>query len=165
MPRLRLPAPGALFLLTAGLTLASPALLAHPHGPPPGAGNPHAWNNRHGHHQEHNPNASVGAPGHFFTDQKREEVDAYYARRFRRGHCPPGLAKKHDSCIPPGQAKQWHIGQPLPVSATTHPVPVVVISILGTPPDGYRYVRVANDILLMATGTRMVMDAIQDLGH
>ena len=43
------------------------------------------------------------------------------------------------------------------------PQPVVVQ--LGLPPAGYRYVRVANDILLMAIGTRMVVDAITDLGR
>jgi len=36
---------------------------------------------------------------------------------------------------------------------------------IGSPPSGYRYVRVASDILLMAVGTRMVVDAIQDLGR
>ncbi len=36
---------------------------------------------------------------------------------------------------------------------------------MGPPPLGYRYVRVAGDILLIATGTSMVMDAIMDLGR
>ena len=35
---------------------------------------------------------------------------------------------------------------------------------LGVPPAGYRYVRVASDILLISVGTSMVVDAIQDLG-
>ncbi len=26
------------------------------------------------------------------------------------GHCPPGLAKKNPPCVPPGQAKKWHVG-------------------------------------------------------
>jgi len=34
---------------------------------------------------------------------------------------------------------------------------------LGAPPAGHRYVRVANDILLIAIGTSMVVDAIEDL--
>ena len=34
----------------------------------------------------------------------------------------------------------------------------------GLPPAGHRYVRVANDILLIAAGTGMVIDAIEDLG-
>jgi len=35
---------------------------------------------------------------------------------------------------------------------------------LGVAPSGYKYVRVASDILLIAIGTSMVVDAIQDLG-
>ncbi|MBL8489489.1 MAG: RcnB family protein [Rhodocyclaceae bacterium] len=35
---------------------------------------------------------------------------------------------------------------------------------LGPPPPGHKYVRVAGDILLIAVGTRMVVDAIKDLG-
>jgi Ni/Co efflux regulator RcnB len=34
---------------------------------------------------------------------------------------------------------------------------------IGLPPKGYRYVRVANDILMIAIGTNMVVDAIEDL--
>jgi len=34
----------------------------------------------------------------------------------------------------------------------------------GAPPAGHRYVRVAADILLIAVGTAMVVDAIEDLG-
>ena len=65
----------------------------------------------------------------------------------------------------PGRARRWRIGQPIPTNVTVYPVPRMVVSILGSPPDGYHYVRVANDILLMTAGTRMVVDAIQDLGH
>jgi len=33
------------------------------------------------------------------------------------GGCPPGLAKKHNGCMPPGQAKQlYRIGQRFPLS-------------------------------------------------
>jgi len=35
----------------------------------------------------------------------------------------------------------------------------------GPPPSGHRYVRVAGDILLIALGTGLVVDAIQDLGR
>ncbi len=31
------------------------------------------------------------------------------------GNCPPGLAKKHNGCLPPGQAKKlYDVGQRLP---------------------------------------------------
>ena len=36
---------------------------------------------------------------------------------------------------------------------------------IGVPPAGYQYVRVASDILMIAIGTRMVADAITDLGR
>jgi hypothetical protein len=30
----------------------------------------------------------------------------------KRGNCPPGLAKKHNGCLPPGQAKKmFNVGQ------------------------------------------------------
>jgi Ni/Co efflux regulator RcnB len=44
-------------------------------------------------------------------------------------------------------------------------VPRSVVLTLGMPPSGYRYVRVASDILLLAVGTGMVVDAIEDLVH
>jgi hypothetical protein len=34
----------------------------------------------------------------------------------------------------------------------------------GSPDDGYRFVCAASDILMITTGTGMVMDAILDLG-
>ena len=43
------------------------------------------------------------------------------------------------------------------------PQPVLIQ--VGPPPPGYRYVRVANDLLLMAVGSRLVVDAITDLGR
>ncbi len=81
------------------------------------------------------------------------------------GNCPPGLAKKHNGCMPPGQAKKWAIGQPLPGDVTTYPIPQRVYQGLGAPPPGYRYVRVLNDILLISIGTQTVVDAIRDLGN
>jgi len=36
---------------------------------------------------------------------------------------------------------------------------------LGPPPSGHKFVRVAGDILLIAIGSGMVIDAIQDLGR
>jgi Ni/Co efflux regulator RcnB len=45
-----------------------------------------------------------------------------------------------------------------------YPVPSEVQIRLGVPPAGYKFVRVAADILLIAVGTGMVIDAIEDLG-
>lgn len=103
--------------------------------------------------------------GGYFTDVQRRGAIEYYEPRFRAGHCPPGLAKKHNGCMPPGQAKKWHRGAPLPRDVVYYAVPEPVVVRLGTPPAGYRYVRVATDILLIAIGTGMVIDAIEDLGR
>ena len=67
--------------------------------------------------------------------------------------------------MPPGQAKKWHIGQPLARDVIYYTVPQTLVVQIGQPPSGYRYVRVASDILLMAIGTGMIIDAIQDLGR
>ena len=105
-----------------------------------------------------------GKRGHF-EDRHRVIVHEYYVEQFRRGRCPPGLAKKRNGCMPPGQAKKWQLGRPLPRNVTYYEVPRPLVVRIGPPPSGYRYVRVATDILMIAIGTRMVVDAIQDLGR
>lgn len=100
-----------------------------------------------------------------FGDHQRSVARDYYHQEFSSGHCPPGLAKKHNGCMPPGQARKWSRGRPLPRDVAYYDVPHSLVVQLGVPPSGYRYVRVASDILLIATGTMMVMDAIEDLGR
>jgi len=46
-----------------------------------------------------------------------------------------------------------------------HTVPPELVTQLGAPPPGHKYVRVASDILLIAVGTGLVVDAINDLGR
>ncbi len=99
-----------------------------------------------------------------FSRSDRVVVREYYEPRFSRGHCPPGLAKKGNGCRPPGHAKQWRLGERLPSTVVYYELPRDVIVRLGPPPRGYRYVRVDNDILLLAIGTGLVLDAIQNMG-
>ncbi|HDI59558.1 MAG TPA: hypothetical protein ENF48_04235 [Desulfobacteraceae bacterium] len=101
----------------------------------------------------------------FFANRDRSPIDRYYANQFRRGHCPPGLAKKGNGCMPPGQAKKWKLYHPLPRDVIFYDLPREVLVHLGPPPSGHRFVRVAGDILLIAVGTGMVVDAIEDLGR
>ena len=105
-------------------------------------------------------------PGHarHFADDHRVVVHEYFDGEFRRGKCPPGLAKKNNGCMPPGQAKKWRMGRPLPHDLVYYPVPQPLLVRLGEPPRGHRYVRVAGDILLITIGTAIVVDAIQNLG-
>ncbi|MCK7502155.1 MAG: RcnB family protein [Comamonadaceae bacterium] len=66
--------------------------------------------------------------------------------------------------MPPGQAKKWRVGHPLPRDVIYYDLPPAVVVDLGPPPAGHRYVRVGLDILMIAIGTGMIVDAIQDLG-
>lgn len=114
-------------------------------------------------HKQDAGNAAEVNVGTYFGDQQRAAVVAYYGQQQAKGRCPPGLAKKNNGCMPPGQAKKWALGQALPASVVFYPVPREVVIRIGVPPPGYKYVRVANDILLIAIGSQMVIDAIQDL--
>lgn len=106
------------------------------------------------------PSVAIGA---FFGEREREAVRIVFGQQVAQGRCPPGLAKKNNGCRPPGLTKPWKLGQPLPAGVTVYPIPRELQRRLGDPPSGYRYVRVAADILLIAIGTSMVVDAIEDL--
>lgn len=101
--------------------------------------------------------------GGYFGERQRASVYEYYGQPARKPNCPPGLAKKGNGCQPPGQAKKWHMGQPLPRDVGYRPVEADIRVRLGNPPAGHEFVRVAGDILLIAVGTSMVIDAIEDL--
>ena len=111
--------------------------------------------------------ARAADPAWRFSTEHRTHVNHYYDEQFRAGNCPPGLAKKHNGCMPPGQAKKmgWTVGQPLPSNVVTYPVPQPLLTQLGTPPAGYRYVRVGNDILLLSPGSAAVVDVIRNFGR
>ncbi len=110
-----------------------------------------------------------GGPGvkasPYFGEESRISIHKYYGERFRSGRCPPGLAKKDNGCMPPGQAKKWMIGRPLPREVIFYDLPPEVLVQLGPVPSRHRFVRVASDILMIAVGTGMVVDAIEDIGR
>lgn len=101
--------------------------------------------------------------GQYFNDQQREAVRGYYVKQYGDGRrCPPGLAKKNNGCMPPGQVR-YVVGQPLPRTVTVYQVPQPVIVQLPVAPPGYRYVRVGNDILLVSPQSQLVVDVIAGL--
>ena len=100
-----------------------------------------------------------------FEDRHRAAIREYYVEQERGGRCPPGLAKKRNGCMPPGLAKKWSMGRPLPRDLVYYDLPPQLVVKIGVPPSGYKYVRVAGDILMIAVGTALVVDAIQDLGR
>jgi len=99
-----------------------------------------------------------------FGDRHRTIARDYYRQEIGHGRCPPGLAKRNNGCVPPGLARQWSVGRPLPRQVIYYDVSPALVMQFDPPPQGYRYVRVASDILLIALGTGMVIDAIQDMG-
>jgi len=119
----------------------------------------------HGHGRGDREQAVIVQPVRIIVpDRDRTTVYRYYRTEFSAGRCPPGLAKKGNGCLPPGQAqKLWVVGQPLPPAVFYEPLPPAVTQQLAPPPPGYGYVRVDNDVLLMDMTNRMVADAVNDL--
>jgi len=99
-----------------------------------------------------------------FGDSDRYIINNYYGGEFSRGRCPPGLARKHNGCMPPGQARRWNRGHPLPRDVVYYPLPYDLVQRLPPPPPRHRYVRVGGDVLLLS-GSSVVVDAIIDIGQ
>lgn len=116
-------------------------------------------------HKKGKDQAKKAGPGKHFNDKDEDVVRHYYQHESRSGKaCPPGLAKKNNGCMPPGQAKkQWATGEPLPHDVEHHDLPRDLLSRLPIPPKGKRYVRILTDVLLIDTNTDVVVDAIADI--
>lgn len=102
--------------------------------------------------------------GAFFNDQHRTFAREYYSQHYGHGrNCPPGLARKNNGCLPPGQARKWDVGQPIPRGVTVYSVPQPVLVRLPPPPYGYRYARIGGDIVLVQQQNNIIVDIIQGL--
>ena len=109
--------------------------------------------------KDKDPKAAV-----IFADADREAVHLYFVEKHGRGNCPPGLAKKNNGCLPPGQAKKrYSVGQALPPDVIFVEPPVELTARLRPCPAGYRYVVVDGDLVKLAVGTKLVVDAIEGL--
>jgi Ni/Co efflux regulator RcnB len=98
-----------------------------------------------------------------FTASDRGAIEAYYRDQARAGQCPPGLAKKNNGCQPPGQAKAWRKGQALAAGLPVRDLSPELRIRLPLPPVNHRYVELAGDILLVAVGTAIVVDAVENI--
>jgi len=100
-------------------------------------------------HDVHHDNVLV----YRFGNHERRVVSEYYS------------SQGHHGKYPPGQVKKWHRGQPLPSYVTYYELPRELYVRLPPPPPNHRYVQVAGDILMIAVGSSMVVDAIDDIFH
>ena len=102
--------------------------------------------------------------GAYFNDQQRTFARQYYTTTYSDGkRCPPGLAKKNNGCLPPGQVRNLTIGQPVPTNVTVYSVAQPVIRMLPPAPVGYRYARIGGDIVLVQQQNHIIVDIIQGL--
>lgn len=102
----------------------------------------------------------------YLSDAQRKIIQDHYASQQQRsGRCPPGLAKKNNGCMPPGQAKKWAMGQPLPADAPRQPLPEAVLKKIGMVEKGIEIVRILNDVVVLNKGNRTVLDAVEILGQ
>ncbi|MGH8687802.1 MAG: hypothetical protein ACREVQ_08830 [Burkholderiales bacterium] len=115
-------------------------------------------------HAGHAEHAEPARANHF-DDHHRQVVNDYYVKEYHGRRCPPGFVHAGKECSPPHHARQWERGKPLPRNVVYHTVPKELVVQLGAPPPGHKYVRVASDILLIAVGTGLVVDSINDLGR
>jgi len=102
--------------------------------------------------------------GAYFNDQQRTFAREYYSTTYKDGkRCPPGLAKKNNGCLPPGQVRNLAVGQPVPTNVTVYSVAQPVIRMLPPAPVGYRYARIGGDIVLVQQQNNIIVDIIQGL--
>lgn len=104
--------------------------------------------------QEAQSNGSVPI---LFGSRDRDEI-RFYLKRTYASSCPPGLAKKDNGCLPPGQAKKYVIGGMLP--SENAPLPHALRALIGPAPLGTFYTMVDKDVLLVTEGAKKILDAV-----
>lgn len=94
-----------------------------------------------------------------FGKREREHIHDYYRKDAKK--CPPGLAKKHNGCLPPGIAKKrYQVGHHLPNDISIRDLPDIILGRLPHLPDGYGYRELDGDIALIDLTTNVILDAV-----
>jgi Ni/Co efflux regulator RcnB len=103
--------------------------------------------------------------GRHFDDKLRTAVRDHFTANRGSGPCPPGLIQKNSRCESPQSERAWKPGQPLPAQLTPRDLAAPLLAALGPAPAGHSYVQVDGDLLLINTASRVVIDAVLDLGQ
>lgn len=94
------------------------------------------------------------------AENARATLVGYYRNDYANRTCPPDLIATDRGC----EVKPlWTLGEPLDPLATYELLPERLLALLGPAPDGYRYIRVADHILLMVVATRIIRADVLDL--
>lgn len=100
-------------------------------------------------------------PGAYITARHRKAAQAWLAKHHGPGKpCLPGLQPRGNACRAAGPGAAWKIGEALPSAVKVHALPPGLLAVLPKAPPGNRYVLLSGDILLMASRSRMVVDAV-----
>lgn len=91
---------------------------------------------------EHFARKALG-PGVYFGDRHRSAVRKYY--------------EEHPLA---GGSVHWKIGEPLPRGTSVAAVPQGLLASLPRLPPGHRYAQVGGEVVLIASGSGMVVDGI-----
>ncbi|HAX91132.1 MAG TPA: hypothetical protein DCY07_02855 [Rhodospirillaceae bacterium] len=93
-----------------------------------------------------------------FDNDRANHIRTYMHKHYRN-YCPPGLAKKHNRCKPPGHAKRrYEVGGYVPLYH--YEVPYNLLNEVGPPPRGTYYTMVDRDVLLVSEATKKILDAV-----
>jgi hypothetical protein len=87
--------------------------------------------------------------------RKELQPGAFIGSR-HRGRAQEWISR-HRAGAAPGP---WRIGQSLPKAAGAQPAPADLLGVLPPTPPGMRYVVVGDAVLLLASQSRMVVDAV-----
>lgn len=100
-------------------------------------------------------------PGAYITPRHRQAVKAFLAKNHGAGKpCLAGMQQQGDGCVPGAGAGSWTIGLPLAPSATAMPMPTGLLAALPKAPPGNQYLLLGGDVLLIASASRIVVDAV-----
>lgn len=140
------------------LTIAITGMAVHPALAKGGHDHGHGHDKYHGEHERYGDHDRDNVTINIRLND-REYIRHYLSDSYHT-NCPPGLAKKHNGCLPPGHAKRYTIGRPLPAGVYYEPLPPELLMRLEPVPYGYQYVRVDQDVLLIGEATKHVVDAV-----
>jgi hypothetical protein len=103
--------------------------------------------------------------GKHFSTALRGAVRDHFTANRGNGPCPPGVVLKSGRCEAALSERAWKLGQPLQSGQSPKELPATLQEKLGPAPAGHRYVQLDADLLLINNDTRVVVDAVLDLGQ